>query len=548
MIHEPRSLQSDVGTGTSRRLTSIGRAAAAGMVAAAVALATTDLAGALADPSGPSLVTSVGTWFIDTFAGPLKEPAVELFGTNDKPALLVGIVAISLAMGAALGLVARSRPRLASGAFAVFGLLGMTAGLTNDLSSRGSVLIASVLGVTTGITALHLLFRTGQTPATDSAATRPVDDPTDPAATRRAFLAWTGAASAFAATATLAARGLRGQSAVDQARSTASLPVPNRPSASATATTATETIGPSTANNPFGIDRLTPYVTPNDRFYTIDTALLTPQVDVRDWELSIVGMVDRPLTLSYEQLLARATTEEAVTLSCVSNEVGGDLVGNANWQGVPLRELLDEAGVRPDATQIVGRSVDGWTAGFPTDAAYDGRVALVAVAMNGEPLPAAHGFPARLVVAGLYGYVSATKWLREIELTTWEAFDGYWIDKGWSKNGPVKTQSRIDVPRRGTTLQAGPTPIAGVAWAPTRGIVRVEVQVDDEPWMQARLGDALSANTWRQWMVEWDATPGEHRLRVRATDGNGETQTEQRSRPDPDGATGWHTIVVRVAE
>lgn len=542
MTDDSPSRQRDATSSIPRAL-SAGRAAATGTAAAAVALATTDLAGALADPSGPSLVTSVGTWFIDTFAGPLKEPAVELFGTNDKAALLVGIVVFGLAIGAALGLVARTRQRLADGSLAVFGLLGMAAGLTNELSSRGSVVIASVLGVATGIVTMHLLRPTGQ-----PAATRSVDDPTDPAATRRAFLAWTGAASAFAATTALAARGLRGQSAVDRARSTASLPVPNRPGSTTAGPTTAETIGRSATDNQFGIDRLTPYVTPNDRFYTIDTALLTPQVDVRDWELSVVGLVDRPITLDYEQLLARATTEEAVTLSCVSNEVGGDLVGNAIWQGVPLRELLDEAGVRPGATQIVGRSVDGWTAGFPTDAAYDGRVALVAVAMNGEPLPAAHGFPARLVVAGLYGYVSATKWLRQIELTTWESFDGYWIDKGWSKNGPVKTQSRIDVPRRGTTLRAGPTPIAGVAWAPTRGIARVEVQVDDEPWRQARLGDTLSANTWRQWMVEWDATPGEHRLRVRATDGTGETQTEQISRPDPDGATGWHTIRVRVAD
>ena len=191
-------------------------------------------------------------------------------------------------------------------------------------------------------------------------------------------------------------------------------------------------------------------------------------------------MVDRPFTISYDELVAMATTEDTVTLQCVSNEVGGNLVGNAVWQGVPLAELLERAGVQDGATQIVGRSVDDFTAGFPTEVGLDGRTALVAVGMNGEPLPAVHGFPARLVVAGLYGYVSATKWLREIELTTWEDFDGYWVPRGWSKEGPIKTMSRIDVPRSGATLDAGPQAIAGVAWAPPGGIEKVEVQVDDD--------------------------------------------------------------------
>jgi hypothetical protein len=248
--------------------------------------------------------------------------------------------------------------------------------------------------------------------------------------------------------------------------------------------------------------------------------------------------------VSYADLLALPQVEEVVTLSCVSNEVGGDLVGNAVWTGVPLAALLERAGVSPDAGQVVGVSVDGFTAGFPTDVAGDGRTALVAVGMNGEPLPTAHGFPARLVVEGLYGYVSATKWLSEIRLTTWEGFDGYWMPRGWSKLGPDTTQSRIDVPRR--SVVAGPTPIAGVAWAPSRGIAKVEVQVDDGPWQEARLGEVVSDGTWRQWMLPWDATPGDHELRVRATDGTGATQTDAVTRPDPDGATGWHTRRVSV--
>ena len=241
-----------------------------------------------------------------------------------------------------------------------------------------------------------------------------------------------------------------------------------------------------------------------------------------------------------------AETEDIVTLQCVSNEVGGNLVGNAAWQGVPLATLLDRAGVQEGATQIVGRSVDSFTAGFPTEVGLDGRTALVAVAMNGEPLPATHGFPARLIIAGLYGYVSATKWLDTIELTTWEGFDGYWVPRGWSKEGPIKPASRIDVPRSGATIDPGMQAIAGVAWAPTAGVQRVEVQVDDGEWREARLGDAASGNTWVQWLVDWDAVSGEHRIRVRATDAGGETQTEERRPPAPDGSTGWHTRTVRV--
>ena len=247
-------------------------------------------------------------------------------------------------------------------------------------------------------------------------------------------------------------------------------------------------------------------------------------------------------------MLDLGLVQEQVTLSCVSNSVGGGLVGNAEWVGVPLATVLDQAGVQPGATQIVGRSVDRWTAGFPTEVALDGRVALVAVQMNGEPLPISHGFPARLVVSGLYGYVSATKWLSDIELTTWESFNGYWIPRGWSKEGPIKTQSRIDVPRRGSVIDPGPTAIAGVAWAPTRAIERVEVQVNEEPWVEADLSRETTINSWRQWMVTWNATPGRHQVRVRATDGTGTTQTSEISDPAPDGATGWHTIQVRAEE
>jgi DMSO/TMAO reductase YedYZ molybdopterin-dependent catalytic subunit len=290
---------------------------------------------------------------------------------------------------------------------------------------------------------------------------------------------------------------------------------------------------------------LSSYITPNADFYRIDTALVVPQVDPADWKLRIGGLVDNPFQLTYDEILAMDLVETNVTLSCVSNQVGGDLVGNATWLGVPLTTLLDRAGVKPEGTQIVGVSVDDFDAGFPTQLAYDGRTALLAVGMNGEPLPIRHGFPARLVVAGLYGYVSAVKWISEIRVDT-DDFDGYWIPRGWSKLGPVKTQSRIDVPRASRSVPAGTTPIAGVAWAPDVGIAAVEVQVDDGIWQSCRLGDATSDDTWVQWVAQWEATPGKHKIAVRATDKTGAVQSAERRTPDPDGAEGYHTIRVTV--
>ena len=240
--------------------------------------------------------------------------------------------------------------------------------------------------------------------------------------------------------------------------------------------------------------------------------------------------------------------ERYVTLSCVSNKVGGGLVGNALWTGVYLKDLLDMAGVESGADQIVARSIDGWTAGFPTEIAFDGRDALLAIGMNREVLPADHGFPARIVIPGLYGYVSATKWLSELELTTWDAFDGYWVPRGWAKEAPIKTQSRIDRPNRGATIATGDYTLGGVAWSPTNGIERVEVQVDDGPWTEAELSKPLSNDAWLQWMLSTDFGEGEHQVRVRATDRTGFTQTEAKVSPRPDGAEGWHTIQVTAEE
>jgi DMSO/TMAO reductase YedYZ molybdopterin-dependent catalytic subunit len=276
---------------------------------------------------------------------------------------------------------------------------------------------------------------------------------------------------------------------------------------------------------------------------------VVPTVDRESWTLKVTGLVDREITLTYDQLVALPIVEQYVTIACVSNEVGGNLVGNAKWTGVRLTDVLDMAGVHAEATQIVPRSVDGWTAGFPTSwvtAPERPREAMIAVKMNDEPLPAAHGFPARLIVPGLYGYVSATKWLSDIELTTLEAFDAYWVPRGWSKEAPILTQSRIDVPSANASVSAGPVAIAGVAWAPDRGITRVEVRVDDGEWQNTSIATPIGPQTWVQWKTTWQATAGDHTISVRATDGTGEAQTDQVTRPDPDGARGHHTIAVRV--
>jgi DMSO/TMAO reductase YedYZ molybdopterin-dependent catalytic subunit len=287
------------------------------------------------------------------------------------------------------------------------------------------------------------------------------------------------------------------------------------------------------------------YVTGNDTFYRIDTALVPPRVDPDTWQLRIHGRVRNPYTIDFAELLSRPMVERYITLCCVSNEVGGDLIGNARWLGVPVADLLAAAEPEPGADQVVSRSVDGWTCGSPTEVLTDGRDALLAVGMNGQPLPLEHGFPARVVVPGLYGYVSACKWIAEIELSSFDDFDAYWIPRGWAARAPVKTQSRIDTPRGRAT--AGPVMVAGVAWAQHRGVERVEVRVDGGQWQEATLADTVSTDTWRQWSWRWEATAGEHELAVRATDATGEVQPEERRSPAPDGATGWHTVRVTVS-
>jgi DMSO/TMAO reductase YedYZ molybdopterin-dependent catalytic subunit len=292
---------------------------------------------------------------------------------------------------------------------------------------------------------------------------------------------------------------------------------------------------------------LTPIVMPNDQFYRIDTALIPPSVDAATWTLRIHGMVDREVVLTYDQLKAMPIIEQFVTIACVSNEVGGNLVGNAAWRGVDLRSVLAMAGVQAGATQLIGRSVDGFTVGMPTEWVMDtSRTPMIAIAMNGQPLPQLHGFPARLIVPGLYGYVSATKWLSELELTTLDAYSAYWVNLGWAKEAPILTQSRIDVPHDGSSVPAGRVAVAGVAWAPDRGVSKVEVSIDQGAWQPATLSTPISKATWVQWLLPWDAAAADHEIRVRATDDTVAPQPDNSTPPFPDGARGYHTISVHV--
>lgn len=503
------------------------RAAVLGLAAAAVALGTSELTAGLV-PGAPSLVVAVADAVIDLAPPAVVDAGIELFGTADKPALLAGMLLVAGFAGAGLGVVGRRRLDGAVAGFAAFGLLGALAAARRPQLSLLAGLLAATPPVAAGCLALSLLLRRAR-PAEYPEEMRPGPD-----AGRRAFLAAAGVAFAIAATAGVAGRLLlRGAGAV-AARARLVLP---RPASSAPAV-------PAAASLP--VAGLSSLFSPNDRFYRIDTALLVPRVDPADWRLRVGGLVERPFELSFGELLDLPLAEADVTLCCVSNVAGGQLIGTARWLGVPLASLLERTGVRREADQVVGRSVDGFTAGFPTAVALDGRPALVAVGMNGEPLPLDHGFPARLVVAGLYGYVSATKWLAEIELTTFDAFEGYWVPRGWAAEGPIKTSSRIDVPRPDERVAAGRVAVAGVAWAPRRGVHAVEVQVDDGPWALARLAAPLSRDTWRQWVYQWEATPGVHLLRVRATDGDGRVQEERRRPPRPDGATGHHRVRVQV--
>ncbi len=515
-------------------LPSAGNAALAGIAAGLVAIAAGELfAGLVA--GAPSIVVTVGDLVIALQPPGAKELVVELFGGNHKVALQLVIVVAALAIAAGAGVLARRRFERGAWVFVLAGGFALVVSLAAAGGLAEPILVLAAVGIAVGAGLVALRWLLGI--ASRAAAAPPEDDAEQTAGAwaRRRFLIASAATIGGAAVVGTVGRGLVERRAVEEVFIASKLPP------------ALEPAPPIAPDQELAVEGLTPLVVPTTQFYRIDTALVVPRVDVASWRLAVIGMVDRPLDLTYDDLLELPLVEQHVTIACVSNPVGGDLVGNALWTGVRLRDLLEMAGVQDGATQIVGRSVDGFTAGFPTSWALDpGREALVAVGMNGEPLPAKHGFPARLIVPGLYGYVSATKWLAAIELTTREAVDGFWIPRGWAKDAPILTQSRIDVPASGAQLAAGRVDVAGVAWAPDRGVAGVEVRIDDGPWQSATTSRPISAATWVQWAFAWEAAPGDHRIEVRAVDGGGEVQTDRETDPAPDGARGHHRITVSV--
>ncbi|MEZ5383737.1 MAG: molybdopterin-dependent oxidoreductase [Microthrixaceae bacterium] len=519
-----------------------------GLVAAGLGLGTGELLAALVS-SIRSPLLAIADRVVDLSPAGVRDWAIQTLGTLDKPALIVGTLVILGLAATGLGRLAvrdtKSSAAACAIAFAV-GLLGALAAWTGRNSGPASG-AGALLGGAVSAGALWWLTHDPVSASPEGPHDRDRSDIDTPLLlTRRTTLGGLGLVALVQLALAGAVQVVGGRGKAQAARDEVTLPEADRtapPLPHDPATTATD--------GPTPVDGLSPLVTPTGDFYRIDTAFVPPSVDPDGWSLTIAGGSNGPLTLSYADLLGREQVEIDCTLSCVSNEVGGDLVGNARWQGVELRSVLEEAGIPASATQVGATSTDGWTCGFPIEAlerpAGDATPpALIALGMGGEPLPIIHGFPARLVIPGLYGYVSACKWVERIELTTWEDFTGYWIPRGWSREAPIKTQSRIDVPADSATVNAGAATVAGVAWAGRRALANVEVRVDGGPWRPATLGPELSNATWRQWWWEWDATPGEHTLTVRATDGEGDTQTAKPGRPDPDGATGHHRVVVNV--
>jgi DMSO/TMAO reductase YedYZ molybdopterin-dependent catalytic subunit len=509
--------------------------AAVGLVAAACGLAVAELVAA-ASTTFQSPVFDVADRVVDGVPNSVKTLAIQWFGTNDKRALLIGISSILAIYAAMVGVVALGRWwKAALVGIAAFGVVGAYSSQTTRRAAPLIAVIPSIVGATVAAAALWYLRRCYLGQAIDRSAvgidSTSIADlvPND----RRRFLATLGLGLAGAAIVGASGRKLATRTSAAESRAALTLPRAAHP------------LPAPDPNILSGVPGTAPFFTANRDFYRIDTAITVPQVPVEGWKLRIDGMVDHSLELTFDQLARRELVEADITLTCVSNEVGGKLMSTARWLGVRLTDLLDEVGVAPTADQIVGRSVDGYTCGFPT-AALDGREALVAIGMNGELLPVAHGFPARLIVPGLYGYVSATKWLQQIELTRFDRFDQYWVKRGWVDQAPIKVQSRIETPRSLSTLDPDVVAIGGTAWAQTRGIERVEVRIDDGAWTEATLADELNDVTWRQWSYSWLATSGRHTIAVRATEKNGPIQTADRAEPFPSGSTGQHQIVILI--
>jgi DMSO/TMAO reductase YedYZ molybdopterin-dependent catalytic subunit len=495
-----------------------------GVLGVGAALAVGDLVAAFVDP-GASPFLAVGNGAIDLTPLPLKDFAVRTFGTYDKLVLLAGMGAFLLLAAMAAGLVSRKTPLPGTALAVVLGGLGVAAVLARpNLTPLG--VVAPLAGLVAGVAVFRWLHHLART-----------SDATEPSGSgRRTFLLGSLGALAGIGLAGAGGRLLVGRVDVESSR------------AMVTRMLARQTLPATPGGADFAGDGTPTFLTPNSQFYRVDTALSVPQLRAEDWTLRVHGLVDRELNLTFADIMAMDLVTRTITMTCVSNEVGGPYVSTANFTGVLLRDLLAMAGVKVAADQVLSSSVDGYSAGSPTAVVLDPhRDAMLAIGMNGEALPPEHGFPARLVVPGVYGYASATKWLRDIELTTFAAKKQYWVPRGYAEKAPVKTESRIDMPQGLQSLPAGTVVVAGVAWAQTKGIARVEVRMDGGPWQEADLAVSANNETWRMWRKVYDLKPGTHTVICRAADATGYVQTQQRVGPIPDGATGWHTIVFTTA-
>lgn len=467
-------------------------------------------------------VVSIGNRVIDHVPASLKQFAIRTFGVDDKQALVITIYTVVLILAVLIGHAYFSgKKRLALSIVVVMTLIGAAASLLDANSGVLSLIPSLVCGGTTLWLLRVLDSRTNTTESEDGELNR------------RELLKTMGFIAAGSAGAVFAGNFFHTHASAQLKRLNIVLPK------------ALKFLPPPPTDPALNTPGLSKLFTPNKEFYRIDTAIIVPNINIDTWRLRIDGLVDKAVEFTYKELTNRPVFQLDDTIACVSNEVGGNLVGNARWLGIRLDDLIMEASPRASADQVMGHSVDGFTAGFPL-AALDGRDAMIALGMNGEPLPIDHGFPARIIVPGLYGYVSATKWLTRIELTRFDKAEGYWVPRGWSAQAPIKTSSRIDTPSIGSSVKAGKAVIAGVAWAPTRGISKVEVRVDKGPWRVATLGPALAKTTWRQWWIDWDAKPGTRTITVRATDGTGALQSSKSVAVAPNGAEGWHTVDVTV--
>ena len=511
---------------------------ATGVLAAVGGIAAAHLVAGLTNPAA-SPVLAVGSVVIDATPTPVKEFAVAQFGTADKPILLATVTLVTLILAAIAGALSRRRVWLGVGFIVLLTGLATAAAVTRPVAAPSDGipgLVSMVVGLSI-LLGLRRALAPGEpthagSPRTDSQGGYELPATAYPTSHdgRRQFLM--GAAAVTV--------GAVGAAAFGQKLSTAdSVPLVRLPA-------------PADAAGVFprGIEGqlrgITPLRTSNSSFYRVDTNLTVPRVNADHWQLEIDGMLERPMTISYPQLMAMPMIERDITLTCVSNEVGGQYVGAARWQGVRLVDLLDRVGVRSGADQLLSTAVDGFQIGTPMEVVRDGRDAMIAVGMNGQPLPATHGFPARMIVPGLYGFVSATKWLTKLTATTYAKDVSYWTKRSWATFAPIKMSSRVDTPRPLSTIKAGMTAIGGVAWAQRIGIAVVEVSIDNGPWQKSRLGPDVGLDYWRQWYLPWNATSGRHSFKVRATDRKGALQVSARAKPFPNGSSGIQEVVVFV--